>query len=133
MDVRFRRTWQRANERRRSGEGLDHVMRTMSSEELVEALAGAGGEDAVAANAIATAILNRMHQARFFGAALGIALVSFVGGLFFLAWDVLVSGALGTIEHAPFELDLVALGLTSLGTALVAVVGALLLWRRSSR
>lgn len=117
VDTRFVRTWRRADDRRRHGERFDRVLSSMSSAELVEALAGAGKEDPVAANAIATTILNRLRRGRLFGAFLGVGLVLLVGGLVLVAVDLAMTGTFGLLETSPMGLDVAAVGAASLGAS----------------
>lgn len=124
------RAWQRIDERRRTGEPLDVVLRELSLQELTEALAGSAKDDAVAANAIAVVILNRVRRAQALGASLGIFLVTFLGGLGLLAADLATTGTLGFLEQQPHGLDVAAVALLAIATSAVALVVALVAWRR---
>gem|GEM_PF-5912178 len=130
MDTRFVRTWRRADSRRRGGERFDRVLASMPSAHLVEALAGAGKEDPVAANAIATEILNRMRRARLFGAFLGVTLVTLACGLLLVGVDFAMTRTIGLLETSPLGLDVAAVGVASLVLALLSLVAALVAWRR---
>lgn len=69
MDRRFERAWSHVAERRDRGERLDQIISGLSDEQLVAALATVGSNrEPVAANAIATAMLNRLHRKPFLGA-----------------------------------------------------------------
>lgn len=116
--------------RRRDGERFDRVIASTPSAELVEALAAAAKEDAVAANVIATALLNRIHQARLFGALLGIAIVALLSGLLLVGIDVATTGTVGLLETQPAGLDVATVGLAGLGLGLAALVAAFVAWLR---
>ena len=78
MDRRFVRAWSQVAERRDRGERLDLIISDLSDEQLVAALATVGTDrEPVAANAIATAMLNRLHRKPFLGAFV-VSLTTFV-------------------------------------------------------
>jgi hypothetical protein len=81
MDRRFRQVWEDMDARRRAGEPLSAMLRKAPTRDVIAALAGVGDQDPVAANVIATELLNRQARAPFFGAFLvciGIAIATFV-------------------------------------------------------
>lgn len=70
MDRRYAQAWEDIHARRRSGEPMSAILRHAPSKDLVAALAAVGKDDPVAANAIATELLNRQVRAPFLGAFL---------------------------------------------------------------
>lgn len=97
----------------------------MSITQLVEALAGAGSEDAVATNSIATHLLNRVQRAaRFFVIAI-LALLFTLGVVLF---DGFFTGAWGVIESTTLILVLMG-GAAALSLCfLLKAILALRLW-----
>ena len=81
MDRRFGEVWKEMDSRRRAGEPLPDVLRRAPTRDLIAALAAAGERDPVAANALATELLNRQARAPFLGAFLvcvGVVAATFV-------------------------------------------------------
>lgn len=115
MDTRFTRTWHEMDALRDRGEPFDRVLRQATNRELVEGLAGAGTEDAVAANAIATHLLNRLRRARYVGALV----VAVVMVLALVLVDAFFTGTWGVLEGGP---HILTLGLLAIAIALVALV-----------
>lgn len=70
-DARFTRQWDALNERARPPASLAAAIRHAPSRSLVAALAAV--DEPVAANVIATELLNRLERARFLGAAVASA------------------------------------------------------------
>ena len=133
MDSRFVRRWHEANDRRSHGEPFPRVLASMSSKHLIEALAGAAAEDPVAANAIATAALNRIHRARWLGAFTAVALVGLISGILLIVADFLLTGTFGIQEQQPMGLDVAAVGMAALVLAFTSTLAAWIQWRRYSR
>lgn len=131
VDTRFARSWRQADERRRQGESFDRVIDSMSSAELIEAVAGAASEDAVAAHTMATAVLDRVHRSRLFGALLGIGLVSLVAGILVVAIDLALTGTLGVLETRPAGLDLAAVGVAGIVVSLLVLLAAFRMRRQA--
>lgn len=69
MERRFLSVFDQLAHRQTRGEPWLSILRASPNDELVAALAVAGKEDPVAANAIATELLNRLRRAPFLGAA----------------------------------------------------------------
>lgn len=90
MDSRFKTVWDEFERRRDRGEPFDAILDRATVAELVAALAGAAKVDAVAANAIATALLNRERRAPFLGAFL----VSFTTVVMIYVLDFAFTGTL---------------------------------------
>ena len=81
MDSRFKHAWRDIDARRRAGEPLAVLLRKAPTRDVIAALAGAAADDPVAANAIATELLNRQARAPFLGVFLvctGFTLATFV-------------------------------------------------------
>lgn len=78
VDRRFVKVWEDIGARRQAGEPLQDILKRCTTSDLVAALAGAGEEDPVAQNAMATEVLNRQARAPFLGAFL-VSLSFFVG------------------------------------------------------
>ena len=125
MDSRFERVWHDMRDQGAS-EAFDRTLGSSSPERLVQALAGAGPEDARAANAIATELLNRIWRARFVGAFVATGVVA----LALLLADVLLTGTFGVVERDPATVDLSFLALLVGVIALGALVGVARSWRR---
>lgn len=78
MDRRFEAAWQKMADRRDRGERFDRVIDSAPDDQLVAALAAVGPDrEPVAANAIGTALLNRLHRKPFLGAFV-VSLTTFV-------------------------------------------------------
>lgn len=70
MEQRFSRVWRDIESRMDKGESLAVIIRKAPTRALVAALAAAPLDNPVAANAIATELLNRERRAPYFGAFL---------------------------------------------------------------
>lgn len=69
MDRRYEKAWRELNDRRSRGEPFDQVIQTASDRQLIASLAATGPDrEPVAANAIATELLNRLHRKPYLGA-----------------------------------------------------------------
>ncbi len=122
MDARFTRAYNTISERRDSGEPLVRILRSISTRQLIAALAGAPlGEDELLANVVATELLNRQRRAPF--------LVVFL---------VNISLLITTFIFDALLLDSSLLVLTTVETRVIAVASAVfaalsgiafLLWR----
>lgn len=100
MERRFVSIFDRLSERKTRGETFHGILKGSPNDELVAALAVAGKEDAVAANAIATELLNRLRRAPFLGAAL--VSLSIIVAIYIL--DFAYTGTfllLDSNDHAP--------------------------------
>lgn len=123
MEARFRRVWLDMAARRDGGEPFERVVRTAPTATLVAALAAASEEDALAANVIATEILNRTRRAPYLGAFL--VSVTMLGAIF--ALDFIYTGTPLFLDSGARAYALVGL---STGIALVSVA-SWFLWRGS--
>lgn len=127
MDSRFVAVWHEMRAKRNK-EPFDRTLAHAEPDTLVQALAGAGTEDPVAANAIATELLNRLRRARYFGAFLATAGIAIV----LLVFDILVNGMFGLVEKDAVNVDLSLVALFIGLVALLALVAASRMWRKFS-
>jgi H+/Cl- antiporter ClcA len=86
MERRFTRAWHDLEERAENGGGLPRALSRTRTPDLVAALAGASKEDPVAANVIATELLNRTRRAPYMGACFVSVLVVFMTFIFELVY-----------------------------------------------
>lgn len=124
MERRFSSVFDALAERVR-GEGFRAILRQSDNDELVAALAAAGATDPVAANAIATELLNRLRRAPFLGAFF----VSFTTLIMIYALDYLYTGTFLLLDSGPrgYILAGVSVGIAGLSALF------LLMWRGAFR
>lgn len=121
MDRRFERVWRRMEEEKRAGVPFPEVIGKARNEELVAALAAASPRDAVAANALATELLNRLHRGPFLGAFV----VSLTTVLLVYALDYVYTGTFLFLDIGPRANLLTALTVGMAGVSLASY----LMWR----
>lgn len=121
MDRRFASVFDAIADERAKGKPFLEVLHASPNDELVAALAVAGGRDPVAANAIASELLNRLRRAPFLGAAVVSATtIVLVYGL-----DYAYTGSFLLLDAGPRASILVA----ATSFMLVVSLMLLLMWR----
>lgn len=126
MDIRFQHAWEELAARREAGERMPDLLLKARTRDLIGALAGSAAQDPVAANAIATELLNRQLRAPFLGAFLvGVGLIVAT----FVVDEILTDAPLFALSESSTRGYVV--------TAIAAVVACfslvmLLAWRRRS-
>lgn len=116
MDARFKRVWNGFDRRRDAGETLPEILRKATAQELVAALASAPPPgDAVAANAIATELLNRLRVARI----LGFAFLLPVFAVAVILADAYITGAWGVLDSGAIT---IAVAASAVGIAAILAV-----------
>ncbi len=109
MDQRFTRAWDDLDRARTRVGSFSKAIKGAPSRDLIAALAGVGSQDSVAANVLATELLNRQARAPFLGAFLVSATV--FAAIFIL--DLVYTGTALILESGERGYVLAALTATS--------------------